>query len=322
MDRLQIGSAAAEPGARANGYLEIASYNDGAPVLTPVIIIHGAKPGPKVWAQGCIHGNEYCGALGILKACRELDPSRMSGALISLPALNITAFRGNQRFAPYSYFGVPDLNRVFPGKTEGNFTEIMAAHIRRAVFKDADYLIDFHCGHNPEVRWTLFHEDGSQTAKKSLGLAKAFGLEIIYPCDYPLLQTGLFAQASQKGIPSIIVESGGHGDLATEEAVADVAQGMANVLRYLDVLEEPCRFKDEYVILKDWVWLTAPHGGRFAPSVKVNDRIAKDQIIARLYTIFDEELALIRSPVDGLVLTVSRKPFIAAGDSIFQLGAP
>jgi predicted deacylase len=322
MEKLQIGSAVAEPGSRANGYLEVASYNDGVPVQTPVIVLHGAKPGPRLWAQGCIHGDEFCGTLGILKLCRELDPRRMSGSFIGLPALNITAFRSSQRFSPYSYIGVPDLNRVFPGKADGNFNEIMASNLFKAIVDHADYMIDFHCGHNAETRWTLFHEDGSESAKKSMELAKAFGIEVIYPCDYPVLQSAMFTQASKKGIPGIIVECGGGGDLATEDAVNTVAEGLTNMLRFTNILEDPCRFKDNYIVLQEWAWMLAPHGGRFVPSVKINDKIKKGQVIARVYTLFDEELEPIRSPIDGLVLTLNKKPFVAAGDSIFQMGTP
>ncbi len=46
------------------------------------------------------------------------------------------------------------------------------------------------------------------------------------------------------------------------------------------------------------------------------------QIIARVYTIFDEELEPVRSTVDGIVLTITRKPFVVAGDSIIQIGIP
>jgi predicted deacylase len=322
MEKLQIGSAVAEPGTRANGYLDVASYNDGSPVRTPVIVLHGAKPGPKLSAQGCIHGDEFCGTLGILKLCRDLNPTEMAGSFIGLPALNITAFRSSQRFAPYSYFGVPDLNRVFPGKADGNFNEIMAANIFKTLVDNADFMVDFHCGHNAETRWTLFNEDGSPEAQKSLELAKAFGIEIIYPCDYPVLQNAMFTQASHKGVPGIIVESGGGGELATEAAVNTVAEGLSNLLKYINVLEAPCRFKDNYIILKEWAWMLASRGGRFAPTVKINDKIEKDKIIARMYTLFDEELEPIRSPIDGLVLTVNKKPFVSAGDSIFQMGTP
>jgi predicted deacylase len=322
MGTFRVGSAAAKPGTRANGYLEVASYNDGTPVKTPVILLHGAKPGPKLWVQGCIHGNEFCGALGILKVCREVDPSSMAGSVIAFPALNITAFQGERRFAPYSYIGVPDLNRVFPGRPDGNFNEITAHNLFQTCSRVADYLVDFHCGHNADTRWTLYYADGSETAKKSEELARAFGIEIIYPCDYPVLNNAMFTQASQKGKPSIIVECGGGGELATEDAVNGVAEGITNCLKYLKIIDKPFSFKKKYVFLKDWAWQMAPHGGRFVPTVKINDKVKKGQVIAKLYTLFDEELPPITSAIDGIILTVSKKPFVSAGDSIFQTGTP
>jgi uncharacterized protein len=322
MGTIQIGSAVAESGKRGNGFLDIASTPDGLPVRTPVVILNGSKPGPRLWVQGCIHGNEYCGALGILQTCREVNPTEMAGALIGFPALNFTAFLEERRFSPYSYFGVPDLNRVFPGKANGNFTEIMAYRIFNAFLKNGDYLIDFHGGHNPDTYWTLYNEDGSDTAKKSQDMAKAFGIDLIYPSTVEILQNGMFAQATKHRIPGIIVEAGGSGELATSEAVTTVSEGIKSVMKYLKILDKPFSWKERYVLFKDWTWMMAPHGGRFAPEVKPRDEIKKGQNIARVYTIFDEELEPVRSSVDGIVLTITRKPFVVAGDSIIQIGIP
>jgi hypothetical protein len=322
MGTIQIGSAIAESGKRGNGFLDIASTPDGFPVRTPVIVLQGAKPGPKLWVQGCIHGNEYCGALGILQVCREVNPEEMAGTLIGFPALNVTAFLEERRFSPYSYFGVPDLNRVFPGRADGNFTEIMGYHIFNAFVQNANYFIDFHCGHNPETYWTLYDEDGSETAKRSCDLAKAFGIDLIYPSTSEILKNGMFAQATKHQIPGIIVEAGGAGELATSEAVATVSEGIKSVMRYLEILDQPFSWKEHYVLFKDWTWNLAPHGGRFVPAVKPRDQIKAGQIIARVYTLFEEELEPVRSSVDGIVLTITRKPFVVAGDSIIQIGIP
>jgi uncharacterized protein len=322
MSKIHIGSVIAENGKRGNGFLDIASTPDGFPVRTPVIVVHGTKPGPALWVQGCIHGNEYCGALGILQACRELDPGKMAGTLIGFPTLNVTGFLEERRFSPYSYFGVPDLNRVFPGRENGNFTEIMAYHIFNAFVQSAHCFIDFHCGHNPDTYWTLYNEDGSETAKRSRDLAKAFGIDLIYPSTSDILKNGMFAQATRHQIPGIIVEAGGAGELATSEAVTTVSEGIKNVLKYLKVLDEPFSLKENYVLFKDWTWMLAAHGGRFVPAVKPRDRIKPGQTIARVFTIFEEELEPVKSLVDGIVLTITRKPFVVAGDSIIQIGIP
>lgn len=322
MEKMQIGSAVALPGKRCNGYLEIASYLDGTPVKTPVMILNGAKPGPRLWLQGCIHGNEYCGSLAILKTFRELAPEKMAGALIGFPALNFTAFLEERRFSPFSLFGVPDLNRVFPGRTDGNFSEIMAYHIFKAFTQNADCFIDFHCGHNPDTSWTLYNDDGSETAKKSQEIAKAFGFELIYPSKADVLKSALFTQATEQKIPGIIVEAGGAGELATPEAVATAAEGIKNLMKYLKMIDEPFTMKREFVIFRDWCWMMASHGGRFVPEVKIRDKVRKAQIIARVFSLFEEELEPVKSPVDGIILTFTRKPFVVAGDSIFQIGVP
>jgi uncharacterized protein len=322
MGKIQIGSAIAEQGERANGYLEIASTLDGSSVKTPVIILHGSKPGPRLWVQGCIHGNEYCGAVGILQVCREVNPREMAGTLIAFPALNITGFLEERRFSPHTLFGVPDLNRVFPGKPNGNFNEIAAYHIFKCFIENADYHIDLHCGNSSDTFWTLYNEDGSETAKKSCEIAKAFGIELIYPSTAEMLKNGMFTQATQHHIPSIIIEAGGWGELFTQEAADTASEGVKRVMRYLKILDQPFSWKEHYVLFKDWTWMWATHGGHFVPSVKVRDTIKTGQIIARVYTIFNEELEPVKSPVNGIVLTITKKPFVTAGDSIIQIGIP
>jgi hypothetical protein len=246
----------------------------------------------------------------------------MMGTLICFPALNISAFRDGRRFSPYSKYGVPDLNRVFPGKEDGNFTEIMAYNLFRTFIKNADYLIDFHTGHNPDTFWTIYSEDASKAAKKSNALARAFGFELIYPCKSDILKNAFCVQANRKGKPGIIVEAGGSGALANSEAVSAVSDGITNVMKFLKMLDGPFAFKENYIMLKDWVWMMAPHGGQFVPTVKIQERVKKGDVLAKLYTIFGEKLESVKAPMEGIILTVSKEPFVTAGDSIFQIGKP
>ena len=132
----------------------------------------------------------------------------------------------------------------------------------------------------------------------------------------------MFAQATKHQIPGIIVEAGGGGELVTSEAVTTVSEGIKSVMKYLKILDQPFSWKEKYILFKDWTWMMAPHGGRFVPAVKPRDPIKAGQIIARVYTIFEEELEPVKSTVDGIVLTITRKPFVVAGDSIIQIGIP
>jgi uncharacterized protein len=94
------------------------------------------------------------------------------------------------------------------------------------------------------------------------------------------------------------------------------------VMKYLKMIDEPFNMKRKFVIFRDWCWMMASHGGRFVAEVKMRDKVKKGQIIARVFTLFEEELEPVKSPVDGIILTFTRKPFVVAGDSIFQIGVP
>jgi hypothetical protein len=326
MGKIQIGSAIAEPGQRGNGYLDVATYMDGSPVRIPVIILNGAKPGPKLLIQGCIHGNEFCGALGILQVSRELKPQEMAGALIGLPAINITAFIEEKRYSPFNYWGAADLNRAFPGRENGNFNEIMAYNILKVVIKNADYFIDCHTGNHPDTRWAICDDDGTETGTKSCQLAQAFGFDLVYPCNPETfkgelsgIKNALFHHTTKHKIPSIIVEAGGSGELVTSEAVSALSEGIKNVMKYLTILDEPFSIKGEYTAIKDFSWIWAPYGGRFAPTIKVREKIKKGQIIGSIFSFFEEELTL-KAPADGVVLALSKKPFVTAGDLVTEIG--
>lgn len=133
----------------------------------------------------------------------------------------------------------------------------------------------------------------------------------------------LIAQATKHNIPSIIAETGGKGAQTTPKAVVVAAEGIINIMKYLRILDKPFGIKNKKVtFLKDCVMVGAPYGGRFVPSVEIREKVKKQQIIARIYSIFDEELEPIRSPIDGVILTFSREPFVNAGSYIFQIGTP
>lgn len=337
MESLQIGSAVAKPGQRGNGYLKVASLNDGSPVNTPVIIFNGIKPGPRLWIHSGMHGDEITGALGMLQVFPKLNPQEMAGSLIALPSFNITGFWLEQRYSPFSYRDtVGDASFVFPGKIDGTFTEIMVYNIFQTFIKNADYGIDFHTGKHDDSRWLIYWEDGSETAKKSREFAQAFGIELIARFSPGLnlkegrssgyteegLQGFFITQATRHNIPSIMVECGGKFAYTSPQAVTTVAEGLVNVMKYLKILNGPLDVKDRRIrFLKDWLVVGMPHGGRFVPTVGIRDSIKKGQVIARIFTIFDEELEPVKSPMDGIVLTMSQLPFVYSGDYIFQIGS-
>ena len=71
-----------------------------------------------------IHGTEYASIEAALRLGRTLDPEEISGRVMILPIVNIPAFKKRT-----IYVGPHDqknLNRVFPGRADGTFSESLA----------------------------------------------------------------------------------------------------------------------------------------------------------------------------------------------------
>lgn len=92
---------------------------DGASIEHPVHVLNGTDDGPTLCIQRYIHRNKYVGSVAILDVWQDLEPEDVSGAIVYLPALNVTAFRHGARESPNEYNYLLDLNRVFPGDRGG-----------------------------------------------------------------------------------------------------------------------------------------------------------------------------------------------------------
>lgn len=88
---------------------------------------------PIVYVNVCTHGNEKVG-VRVLKALEDVSVKK--GTLI-MNVANKKAFSLNKRFID------ADLNRVFPGKPDGNHEERLACELMPLI-KAADIVIDIH----------------------------------------------------------------------------------------------------------------------------------------------------------------------------------
>ena len=77
MATLRIGTAVLDGTGIARGYLKVGDMPDGRPMQSPVLLAHGARPGPTLWIHGCVHGNEACGAFVVHRLMRELDTATL-----------------------------------------------------------------------------------------------------------------------------------------------------------------------------------------------------------------------------------------------------
>jgi predicted deacylase len=320
MEKIQVGSAVSTEAGTARGKLKLADYPDGRPMETPVVIVRGAKPGKTLWVHGCVHGNEYCGTFIIHEMLRRLKPDEMSGTVIALPSLNITAVHRNQRMSPFEAYGGGDMNRCFPGEPNGSLTQQMAYHVYSHLKKYADVFVDFHTAMTPDVRWALYGDLGGKVSEVGEGIARAWGFHSTLATPPELLAGSAMMTAAKDGVPGFIVESGGKGFAFTKEGVADGAERFGNVLRYLGIVEGEVRDYGGIAKFSTFAWVTAPRGGLFMRDVKCGDALEEGTVLGHFYTIHGEPDGNVTSPHKGTVLAIHPGPIMTNGDTLVHIG--
>src|SRR5205085_1711941 len=164
---------------------------------------------------------------------------KISGTLILMPVLNLPAFRRRTPFVcPIDNVNP---NRVFPGDPAGTYSEQMTHALVNEFIVYADAYIDLHGGDIPEalVPFVICRAGNDEVAEKAKAIAMAFGLPHVLTVSKPVQPAkGLssYAAAADKGIPAVLAEAGGVGQMQ-QDAVALLSRGVINVMRHLEMIE-------------------------------------------------------------------------------------
>src|SRR5262245_55214027 len=86
-----VGTARAERGHAATGFIEVPAGSDPATSI-PVVVVHGARPGPVLAIVSGAHGTEYASIIAVEKLIGALDPAQLSGTVILVPLVNRASF--------------------------------------------------------------------------------------------------------------------------------------------------------------------------------------------------------------------------------------
>jgi predicted deacylase len=320
MATLRIGTAVLDGVGTARGSLKVGDMPDGRLVQIPVLLGRGAAPGPTLWLHGCVHGNEACGAFVLHRLFRGLDPAALSGTLVALPILNITAFRARQRMSPFEGYAGGDLNRCFPGKPDGTHTEQMAHAIYTELRAHADYFVDLHTAMTADVRWALFANAPGEVGRKAEGMARAFGFTSTLPAPMDVLAGSAMMTAASDGIPSLIVEAGGKGPAFTAALVAEVVERLQNVMRHVGMLRGPVTEHGPLTYFSNFAWVRAVRGGLFQRAVRCGERLMIGTVLGHYYDPWGQPTGEALSPHAGIVLAINPGPVMTSGETLVHIG--
>jgi predicted deacylase len=285
-----------------------ASYLDA-----PLWVAHGSQPGPTLCISAAIHGDEINGVEIARRVFAATDPSRLSGTLIVLPAINADGFRTGRRYLSDRR----DLNRAFPGKSDGSIAAIIANAVFNNVITSCDALVDlhtasFHRSNLPQIRVDISHQP-------SFELARHFGVGIIIDGRGP--SGSLRREAVDAGVPAIIYEAG-EPLRFQEQEIARGERGVANVMEFLGMVPGVQEEIPLSQVFKRSSWVRVPpgQGGFFFPAAELGTEVAPGTRLGHVVDPLTDAYHEIVAPFSGQIIGMAVPQVVLSGYALFHIG--
>ena len=326
---LTIGSAVARSGQAASGFIDVPAGTDAATRI-PITIVRGAQPGPTLALIAGTHGSEVAPIVALQRVRSALDPATLRGTVLIVHVANMPSFLG--RTVYYSPVDGKNLNRVYPGKTDGTVSERIAYAITNQIIDRADFLVDIHAGDgNESLRpYTYWSPLGLDRRADSVAreMALAWGndhivIDTMRPRD---TRASVYTQntAQLRGKPALTTEAGYLG-VAAEEMVQRNVAGATRLMRHLGMLPALGALRpDERVAHPVWLdrsqVLTSPGTGIWYPLVERGNAVQKGTVLGYVTDFFGTRLGDVTSPFAGTVLYVIGTPATSKGEPLAMVG--
>ena len=312
---LTVGPLKATPGTRVTGLVPVDLGS--ATVDLPIVLVNGARPGPRVAATAGIHGAEYVSIAALREVALDLDPATLQGSLVAVLTASPVAFASRTIYV--NPLDGLNLNRQFPGDPEGSPTRRLAHWLTTNVIAGSDVFVDLHCGDMNEalVSFTGIEDTGEASVDaRSRGLADAYGLRYLLIGPSPGTTT---TAAASLGIPAVLAEVGGQGRWPTEDVELHMA-GFRRLLRVAGLIDEaPPTPAHRTELLPTEAWMRATQSGYWHPAVAVGDRVSRGTVVGEVQDAFGTVLERPDSPMDGVVIFLVTSLAMNAGDPLLAL---
>lgn len=281
---------------------------------SPVFVARGIHEGPTLCVTAGIHGDEINGTEIARRAFSWIDPQTLTGTVVVFPMVNAAGVRTGNRYMQDRR----DLNREFPGRSDGSVTAIIAYMLYNEITQNCNYLIDLHTGsfsrtNHPQIRVT-----GDDP--RALALARHFGVGIVVISDGP---TGsIRREANDLGIPSIIYEAGEPARFDLDQIAAGV-RGIESVMAYLDMVEGMATMEvpeSRIYTRTSWIRVPSGSGGYFFPTVELGQQVSKGDRLGTIVDPLTDRQTSIESTSDGEVIGMAVAQIVLSGYALIHLG--
>jgi predicted deacylase len=312
-------------GERVTRRIPVGELADGSPVLLPVATIGGVRPGPTLYLQAVIHGDELTGIEICRQALAAIDPAALAGTVVAVPVANVPSHLTRTRGFLQEERWLIDINRIFPGNPAGLLTERIANVLFEAFVRHADLTIDLHsaldgCDIAPFVYIDPDDDEhGTLEIRERVGLA--FGTPYVYYKSRGAkfgtsdLSRSLSAQADLAGLAVLSAEMGESRRVSTGFVPIGV-RGVRNALLAMGMLDgdpEPAGTQRRFTTFSI---LHANRGGGLRVSVDLGDEVAAGDPIGEVVDVFGDRVETLLAPASGFILRVMRLGSVASGAEV------
>ncbi len=308
------------------GYLTLAWSDNrwaGGPILIPIACIANGK-GPTALITGGTHGDEDEGQMIARRLIAELDPSRVTGRLIVLPAFNYLAVLESSRVSTVDNV---NMNRAFPGDPDGSPTEMLAHWVDSVVLPLCEVALDLHSGGKTGEYLPVgyFRQAGDRAfMEKKVAAFKAFGAPMTVVVGPTSDDRSLSAASDRHGVAMVSAELGGLGTVSPE-AFRIGSAGLRGVLAHFGIVASPSedvpKPATRFMLIPDRSYnamATVP--GLFFPAAKLGDVVVEGQLAGTIYPVDDLTQPTIEVRFQRKATVVARRAstLVRRGEFVFN----
>lgn len=283
----------------------------GTSLSLPIIVIHGKRPGPTLWLNAAIHGDELNGIAIARLVSQRLSPKALAGTVIAVPIVNVFGLLNESRYLPDRR----DLNRSFPGSRRGSLASQLAHLFMREVVARSEVGLDLHTGSGG--RFNLPHIRADVDDPKTLELARCFGTSIVVHAAF---RDGSLRAAALKEGRRVLVYEAGEANRFDRQAIDHGVAGVLRVMRHLGMIEngveEPSR---QPTLSRSTAWERARRGGFCEILVQPGDAVRKGQVVARIFDASGTPDVALKAQHQGVVISTLMNGLVNRGDALVHV---
>lgn len=284
---------------------------EGIYIATPVLVVNGSEPGPTLCLTAAIHGDELNGIETVRRVLYNLDPTRLKGAVIGVPIVNLQGFHASSRYLSDRR----DLNRYFPGDPSGSSASRIAHSFFHEVIQHCSAVVDLHTG--SFYRTNLPQLRGDLSNPQVVDLTRGFGSTVVLHSEGT--EGTLRRAAVDAGIPAVTLEAGGPSVLE-EGAVGHSVKGVRTLLNHLGMTSRFSLWGDPEPVYYNSAWQRAPVGGIVFSKVSLGQNVREGEVLGTVTNPITNVRTRIVSSHNGRVIGMALNQVVQPGFATHHIG--